>query len=513
MMLDMSGHGSENLTPRRPNPVVILMPPPHKPKELLQLVDTSSQVSAEMAEASLEGIPTTISPIAMTTRSGSITPPADAAELQENANKALEELLATKASIDAHRQRTIWELGMELCQNESEATESIKEARAICSWVTLDAKALCFTTIKEAKSICSHVTLDAKAWCFAMVKEAKTTQAHTILEDKAACSMAVRDAKTQRASQAKLLQREHGKVMQDLEAQVIQEEGRSQANFLSTYQAALYTSPAELKGMLVASYHVLLGQTPMSHPFALSQRTFPGEEQSAPEAPPAPVPKQSPRPKRQHPSPDPVESMPLSGTTPRTTSEGSPSSKWQEIPPWNKALKLSHMEAFIQDSDLVKEVRKEFFSKHSYNFITEGTHNLLEVFRQMATSTELLGTSTYEIQGSWTGPDELRQANYALRSLPKDLTFLHMVPLSESPKVMGLVGIHDLDALCHFSGITHCPWCGKEGQNEGTVAKHLWTVHYRLGLVCNKCNDCPSTTSDSPLPWPAGLSATRGEKS
>ena len=83
-MLDMSGHGSGNSTPRRPSPVVILTPPPHKPKELPQLVDTSSQVSAlddaEMVEASLEGVPTTISPIAVT-RSRSITPPADMAEL------------------------------------------------------------------------------------------------------------------------------------------------------------------------------------------------------------------------------------------------------------------------------------------------------------------------------------------------------------------------------------------------------------------------------------------------
>ena len=38
----------------------------------------------------------------------------------------------------------------------------------------------------------------------------------------------------------------------------------------------------------------------------------------------------------------------------------------------------------------------------------EGTHNLSEIFRQMATSAELLGTSIYEIQVSWTGPDELR---------------------------------------------------------------------------------------------------------
>ena len=90
--------------------------------------------------------------------------------------------------------------------------------------------------------------------------------------------MAIRDAEIQRASQAELLQREHGKVMQDLEEQVIQEEGRSQGDFLSACQATLHASPAELKGILVASYHVLLGQTPMSHPFALSQRTSPVEE-------------------------------------------------------------------------------------------------------------------------------------------------------------------------------------------------------------------------------------------
>ena len=178
-------------------------------------------------------------------------------------------------------------------------------------------------------------------------------------------------------------------------------------------------------------------------------------------------------------------------------SEGPPSSKWQEIPPWNKVLKPSHTEAFSQDSDLVKETRKEFFSKHSYNFITEGTCNLLEVFRQMATGAKLLGTSIYEIQASWTGPDELRQANYALRSSPKGFKFLHVLPPSESPKVMGLVGIHNPDALHHFCSITHCPWCGKEGQNEGTVVNHLWTVHYRQGLVCNKCHNYPSTTSDT----------------
>ena len=100
-VLEMSGCRSENLTPRRPNRVVIPMPPPQKSEELLQPVDTSSQVSTKVAETSLEGIPISIFPIAMASRNGSITPPADAMELQENANKALYDLLTTKASIDS----------------------------------------------------------------------------------------------------------------------------------------------------------------------------------------------------------------------------------------------------------------------------------------------------------------------------------------------------------------------------------------------------------------------------
>ena len=314
VMLDMPSHGSENSTLRRPNPVVILTPQPHKPKELLQPVDTSSQVSAQeeakLVEASLEGVPTTISPIAIATRSESITPSADAAELWENANKALKELLAMKASIDVCRWRAVWELGMELCQNESEATKSLKEANAACSHATQDAEALCFATVKTAK-----VTYNQT------IQEAKITQACTIQEGKATRSAAVRDTETQRASQAELLQRQHGKVMWDLEEQVIWQESDCQSDFLSACQAALYTSLVEVKGVLVASYQVLLGHAPAPHSFSLLPRTSSMEEQPAPAAPPAPVPKQSTRPKRQHPSPDPVVSKPPGGTMPKTALE------------------------------------------------------------------------------------------------------------------------------------------------------------------------------------------------
>ena len=97
----------------------------------------------------------------------------------------------------------------------------------------------------------------------------------------------------------------------------------------------------------------------------------------------------------------------------------------------------------------------------------------------MARATELLGSAIHEIKAVWTGPDNLQQANYALRTLPKGLKFLRVVPPLESPKVVVLMDMHDPDALCNLNGVIHCPWCRKEGQNEGTVINHLWTVHYR----------------------------------
>ena len=46
-------------------------------------------------------------------------------------------------------------------------------------------------------------------------------------------------------------------------------------------------------------------------------------------------------------------------------------------------------------------------------------------------------------------------------------------------------------------GYTHCPWCGKSGQNEGTIINHLRTTHYKLGLICDQCFGCPTMMSDT----------------
>ena len=61
------------------------------------------------------------------------------------------------------------------------------------------------------------------------------------------------------------------------------------------------------------------------------------------------------------------------------------------------------------------------FSKHSYNFNQDGNHDLSGIFNKLAVSASLLGTDIHEIEASWTGPEELKQANYTLQSLPKGL--------------------------------------------------------------------------------------------
>ena len=123
----------------------------------------------------------------------------------------------TKSSIETHQQKLVWDLGKTLCQNDSETTESIKEAKAICAHSTQEAKTLCSTTIKEAKATCAY-----------SIQEAETL-----------CSMTVRDMEAWEASQAVSIQQSHAKSIQCLEEEAIKEESKGQLNFLSACQATL----------------------------------------------------------------------------------------------------------------------------------------------------------------------------------------------------------------------------------------------------------------------------------
>ena len=97
----------------------------------------------------------------------------------------------------------------------------------------------------------------------------------------------------------------------------------------------------------------------------------------------------------------------------------------------------------------------------------------MDILQSMIKSADLLSSEIHEIKETWTRQSELQYANYTLRTPPKGLKFFHPVSPSESPKVMSLTSIHHPNTLHHFNGVTHCPWCGKEGQNKETVVNHL----------------------------------------
>ena len=97
----------------------------------------------------------------------------------------------------------------------------------------------------------------------------------------------------------------------------------------------------------------------------------------------------------------------------------------------------------------------------------DGTNDLSEVFKELTGSAGLMGKAIYEIQLSWTGPEELKQANYALWSLPKGLRFLRALPTLESPKVMGLMGIHKANALQHFAATPTVLGAGRMAKMRG----------------------------------------------
>ena len=145
----------------------------------------------------------------------------------------------------------------------------------------------------------------------------------------------------------------------------------------------------------------------------------------------------------------------------------------------------------------MREARACYFTTHPWDWAHGNMDDLSDIFRELAQGAGLLGESIHKIQLAWNGLEDLKHANYVLQSLPKGLKFLKVVSTKESPKIMGLKGIHDPDALWYFASYTYCPWCSKDGQNKRTIVNHLRTVHYKLGLICDQCFCCPTVMSDS----------------
>ena len=136
--------------------MLLVMSLPTKLKYYPKPVDMSSQVSApnnaEMEDTSLEEILTPSSPTAEALGPSSDAPPTDVAHLWEEANKAPGDLLAIKSSLNTCRWKLVLEFGMVPHENDSEATESIKEAKAICTHSIQEAENCCSVAIREAEA-------------------------------------------------------------------------------------------------------------------------------------------------------------------------------------------------------------------------------------------------------------------------------------------------------------------------------------------------------------------------
>ena len=168
-MADTSSSKSKPSSPEKTATVAATMSAPHRLEVTTPPANTSSQASIKEVEGSLEDIPTNISPIAAAYSSSSISPPVDPLELQANANRAIDNMLHLKGTLNVKRQRAAWELGALVHQIEAQESASVREAEAICSQAIFD-----------AWMICSQSFLEAKTNCLAAVREAKTTRDHSI---------------------------------------------------------------------------------------------------------------------------------------------------------------------------------------------------------------------------------------------------------------------------------------------------------------------------------------------
>ena len=218
-VLDTSNLTPGSSTPKRPGSLALATPLPLRPEDSTKPVDTSSQVSipddAEMDDPTLEEIHASPSLPAETPGPCSGVPSLDVTQLQEEANKALGHLMATRSSIDTHWRKQVSDFGMALCQKVLKVTEAIKETKALHAWTIRDVDA------HQAVLICK-----AEVWHITCIKETEVNCACTITEAENCCSTAIKKAQSQGASQAHSIQQLHAKDIQCLEAEAIEEDRR-----------------------------------------------------------------------------------------------------------------------------------------------------------------------------------------------------------------------------------------------------------------------------------------------
>ena len=104
----------------------------------------------------------------------------------------------------------------------------------------------------------------------------------------------------------------------------------------------------------------------------------------------------------------------------------------------------------------MKEARACYFATHSWDWAHSNSEDLSDIFRELTLETGLLGESYFQDTAVMerNGSFKTSQLHF-FYSQPKGLTFLRVISAKESPKEMGLKGIHDPEALQHFIRYTY----------------------------------------------------------
>ena len=390
-------------------------------------------------------VPTT--PPAKTPGADTNTLPRNVILLQEDMKRAMGCLLMARLSLDALWWKQVLDFEMALHWNEAKATEAIREANAHCG-----------ATIREAES--HHTT---------HIREAEANYTSIIMEAEAHYTADIRKVESHCVEHTCSIQQLHAQGMQCLETEAM-EEGRDCLCFLTTCGMALQACSLEACGVLMGPLHLLMGNMSLATLLNIPPQVSSTREESTlviscATTPVAPGPSSGT--KRWHYLPDQTVSSPQSGDEAVGTSEEPLHLRWKDKMPFTISLKGSQQEGFAKDSDLVWQAREDYFKTNCPHFNFETLHDLSDVFQDMIAYGDLLGSQIYEILEVWMGQEDLQYADDALKTLPKCLQFFQPVSPKESLKVMRLTGVHNLDAICHFAGVTFCLWCGKKGQNEG----------------------------------------------
>ena len=190
-VLDTSGPASRSSTPKRPGSLALATPLPLRPENSAKPVDTSSQVSipddAAMDDPTQEEIHASPSPPVETPG----TQPCKAPSLDVNptprgGQQGPGTLIGNQFFYSTLiRGKEVSDFGMALCQNESEITEAIKEAKALCAH-----------TIRDVEVHQAVLISEAKVWHATCIKEAEAKCAHTLAEAENHCSTAIREAES-----------------------------------------------------------------------------------------------------------------------------------------------------------------------------------------------------------------------------------------------------------------------------------------------------------------------------